>query len=51
MEPKTSRMHFLQGIDKCNDGTVKYQNENVNKPARKRKLSLLGEFLFKTGMF
>ena len=49
-------MDFWQGIDKCKDGTLKYQNENVNKPGRKRKLSLLEEFLvglvrLKTGMF
>ena len=29
---------------KCKDGTLKYQNEIVNKPGRKRKLSLLEEY-------
>ena len=28
----------------CNDGTLKYQHGNINKPWRKRKLSLLEEF-------
>ena len=56
LEPKASTMHFWQGTDKCKDGTVKYQNENVNKSGRKRKLSLLEEFFIvlvrhKTGMF
>ena len=56
LEPKASRMHFWQGTDKCKDGTIKYQNQNVNKPGRKRKLSLLEEFFIvlvrlKTGMF
>ena len=56
MEPKASRMHFWQSTDKCKDGTLKYQNENVSKPACKRKLSLLEEFFIvlvrlKTGMF
>ena len=45
LEPKGSRMHFWQGTDKCKDGTLKYQNKNVNKPGHKRKLSLLEEFL------
>ena len=54
--PKASRMHFWQGKYKCKDGAIKYQNENVNKPGRKRKLSLLEEFFIvlvrlKTGMF
>ena len=49
-------MHFWQGTSKCKDGTLKYQNENVNKPGRKRKLSLLEEFFIvlvrlKTDMF
>ena len=49
-------MHFWQGTDKCKNATIKYQNENVNKPERKRKLSLLDEFFIvlvrlKTGMF
>ena len=49
-------MHFWQGTDKCKDGTLKCQNENVNKSGRKRKLSLLEEFFIvlvrhKTGMF
>ena len=43
-------MHFWQGADKFNDGTLKYQNKNVNKPGRKRKLSLLEEFLFSLGL-
>ena len=56
MEPKANRMHFWQGTDKFEDGTLKYQNENVNKPGRKRKLALLEEFFIvlvrlKTGMF
>ena len=56
MKPKASRMHFWHGTDKCKDGTLKYQNENVNKLGRKRKLSLLEEFFIvlvrhKTGMF
>ena len=56
LEPKAGRMHFWQGTDKYKDGTLKYQNENVNKPGRKRKLSLLEEFFIvlvrlKTGMF
>ena len=56
MEPKVSRIHFWQGTSKCKDGTLKYQNENVNKPGRKRKLSLLEEFFIvlvrlKTDMF
>ena len=54
--PKASRMHFWQGKYKCKDGAIKYQNENVNKPGRKRKLSLLEEFFIvlvklKTGTF
>ena len=49
-------MHFWQGTSKYKDGTLKYQNENVNKPGRKRKLSLLEEFFIvlvrlKTDMF
>ena len=56
LEPKASTMHFWPGTDKCKDGTLKYQNENVNKSGRKRKLSLLEEFFIvlvrhKTGMF
>ena len=39
-EPKTSRVHFWQGTDKCKYGILKYQNKNINKPGRKRKLSL-----------
>ena len=54
--PKASRMHFWQGKYKCKDGAIKHQNENVNKPGRKRKLSLLEEFFIvlvklKTGTF
>ena len=41
LEPKASKMYFWQGTEKCKDGTLKYQNENVNKPGLKRKLSLL----------
>ena len=37
-------MYFWQGADKCKDGTLKCQNENINKPVRKRKLSLLEDF-------
>ena len=44
LESKASRIHFWQGADKCKDGTSKYQNENANKPGRKRKLSLLAKF-------
>ena len=49
-------MHFWQGTSKYKDGTLKYQNENVNKPGHKRKLSLLEEFFIvlvrlKTDMF
>ena len=44
LEPKASRMHFWQGTDKFKDGTLKYQNENINKPGREMKLSLLQEF-------
>ena len=49
-------MHFWQGTSKYKDGTLKHQNENVNKPGRKRKLSLLEEFFIvlvrlKTDMF
>ena len=56
LEPKASTMHFWQGTDKCKDGTLKYQNENVNKSGRKRKLSFLEEFFIvlvrhKTGVF
>ena len=56
LQPKASRMHFWQGIDKCKDGTLKYQNENINKPGRKRKLSFFKEFFvvlfrLKTSMF
>ena len=56
MELKASKMLFWLGTDKCEDGTIKYQNENVNKSGRKRKLSLLEEFFIvlvrlKTGMF
>ena len=56
MEPKGRRIHFCQGTDKCKYGTLKYENENVNKPERKRKLSLLEEFFivlvrFKTSTF
>ena len=43
-EPKSSRMHFWQDADKCKDRTLKYQSENINKPGRKRKLSLMEEF-------
>ena len=32
LEPQDSRMHFWEGRDKYNDGTLKYQNENINKP-------------------
>ena len=51
LEPKASRMYFWQGADKCKDGTLKCQNENINKPVRKRKLSLLEEFFFCFGRF
>ena len=56
MESKTSRLHFWQSTGKWKDGTLKYQNENINKPERKRKLSLLESFFIvlfrlKTGMF
>ena len=56
LEPKASRMHFWQGTDKCEDGTIKYQNGNVNKAGPKRKLSILEEFFtvlvrLKTCMF
>ena len=56
LEPKARRMHFWQGTDKWKDGTIKYQNENVNKPGREKKLSLLEEFFIvlvrlKTSMF
>ena len=49
-------MDFWQGTDKCKDEALQYQNENVNKPGRKRKLALLEEFFIvlvrlKTGMF
>ena len=49
-------MNFRQSTDKCEDGKIKYQTENVNKPRRKRKLSLLEEFFIvlvrlKTCMF
>ena len=42
--------------EKCKDGILKYQNENMNKPGCKRKLSLLEVFFIvlvrlKTGMF
>ena len=42
--------------EKCKDGILKYQNENMNKPGCKRKLSLLEGFFIvlvrlKTGMF
>ena len=42
--------------EKCKDGTLKCQNENMNKPGCKRKLSLLEVFFIvlvrlKTGMF
>ena len=52
----SSRMHFWQYTDKCKDGILKYQNENIDKPGRKRKLSLMEEFSIasvrlKTGMF
>ena len=32
LQPEASRMHFWQGVNKCNDETLKYQNENVSKP-------------------
>ena len=56
LKPKARRMHFCQGTDKYDDGTLKYQNENIKKPALKKKLSLLEEFFIvlvrlKTGMF
>ena len=38
---EASRMHFWQGTGKCKDGTLKYQNQNINKPRHKRKLSLI----------
>ena len=44
LEPKASRMYFWQGTEKCKDEALKYENENINKPRRKRKLSLLEEF-------
>ena len=42
--------------EKCKDGILKYQNENMNKPGCKRKLSLLEVFFIvlvrlKTGTF
>ena len=45
LEPKARRMHFWQGTDKYNDGKLKYQNENINKPEHKRKLWFLELFL------
>ena len=49
-------MDFWQGRGKCKDEALQCQNENVNKPGRKRKLALLEEFSIvlvrlKTGMF
>ena len=35
LKPKASRMHFWQCTDKCKDGTLKYQHDNINKPVRK----------------
>ena len=34
-------MHFWQGTDKCKDGKLKYQNENINKPGPEADLGLL----------
>lgn len=36
-------MHFSPGTNKCKDGPLKYSNENINQPGRKRKLSLMEE--------
>ena len=41
LELQASKMHFWQGRDKYNDGTLKYQNKNINEPGRKIKLLLL----------
>ena len=40
LERKDSRMYFWQGIDKYENGTSKYQKENINKLGCKRKLTL-----------
>ena len=40
-EPKASMMHFWHGTGKCKDGTLKYQNENINKPGPGADLGLL----------
>ena len=37
LEPKASGMHFWQGTNKCKNRVLKYQNENINKPGRKKK--------------
>ena len=58
-EPKVSRIPFWQGIDKCKDGALRYQNENIHKPERKRKLRFFEELFIvlivllrlKTGLF
>ena len=46
LESKASRMHFWPVIGQCNDVALKYQNENISKPGRKRKFSLLEVFCF-----
>ena len=56
LEPKTSRIHFWSSTSKFKDGTLKSQNENINKREYTRKLSLLGQFFIvlvrlKTGLF
>ena len=56
LEPKPSKMYFWKGAGKCKNGSLEYQNENINKLARKRQLSLLKEFFvvlvkFKKGNF
>lgn len=56
LEPKLSKMYFWKGAGKCKTGSLEYQNENINKLARKRQLSLLKEFFvvlvkFKKGNF
>ena len=38
---EANRIYFWQGKGKCKDGALKYQNQNINKPDHKRKLSLI----------
>ena len=45
LKPKARRMHFCQGTDKYDDGTLKYQNENIKNLDLKKHFHCWKSFL------